>query len=282
MRNVKRASQLLAQASYTGTMSRLLTRNSYPSFGPSGLGGSFALGDWVDSSSHSRMMRGFATKKASKPEEAAVPKERKKRSSSKSASGSMAQAQSEETSAPAQDINPNQPDDFKKSQEPTNMEAMKELILRQTFQTEPGLATIASLGKADPRGKGGKNEVKLLRNVIDAVLTLNKHRIAKQETGLSSYLNFNTMSLPLSLAEQSDAAEMLNTLLRDTYLRYELLKGKSIRNSVRRRASNHQCCSAMVSASKMRPKSTSKPRRRLPLELLKESASGRISVNSSC
>ena len=65
-----------------------------------------------------------------------------------------------------------------------------------------------------------------------AVLALNKVRKASQDQGLATFTQFNTISLPLSLADEPDAAEMLNTLLRDTYLRFELLKGKSIRNSV--------------------------------------------------
>lgn len=255
MRNVKRASQLLAHACSSSSMNMLFGRTQYAILGANSTHCSTVLSNWTESTSHSRITRAYAAKKAKGSEDPAVPKERKRRASSKSSSDQAKLIESQENVTPTQDV---QPSDLKSSRDLTeepDIQKMKELILSQTFEREPGLATIASLGKADPRGKGGKNEIKLLRNVVDALLTLNKHRVASQETGLANYLNFNTISLPLSLAEQSNAAEMLNTLLRDTYLRYELLKGKSIRNSVRSLAYNRQCCSAMVSASKMKPRS---------------------------
>ena len=79
--------------------------------------------------------------------------------------------------------------------------------------------------KPSPRGRGGKNEAKLLRAVVDEAMHINSERGELNE--------FRTLSGPINLNGGPHLGVMANTLLRDCNLRFELLRGKHIENWVR-------------------------------------------------
>jgi isoleucyl-tRNA synthetase len=81
--------------------------------------------------------------------------------------------------------------------------------------------------KISSRGKGGKNELKLLKYVVDGAILLNKNRPALSK--------LDVMTGPVNITGNPHLGVMANTLIRDTFLRFELLRGKSISNSLSKR-----------------------------------------------
>ena len=78
--------------------------------------------------------------------------------------------------------------------------------------------------KISTRGKGGKNEIDVLPYVVDQALAVN----AKSRTGGK----LNVMTGPISIVGKPHLGVMANTLIRDTIIRFEMLRGKKVSNRV--------------------------------------------------
>jgi hypothetical protein len=73
-----------------------------------------------------------------------------------------------------------------------------------------------------PRGRGGKNEIDLLPAINDAAVALNKKRPSKNA--------FEIISSPINLAGEPHLGIFMNLILKDIFIRYNLLQGKKVTN----------------------------------------------------
>lgn len=74
------------------------------------------------------------------------------------------------------------------------------------------------------RGSGGKNEERSVKFVVDGCLKLNKER----QTGGHKM----AISGPIKLTGKPHLGEMMTALLRDIFLRMEMLRGNSVSNKL--------------------------------------------------
>jgi hypothetical protein len=73
-----------------------------------------------------------------------------------------------------------------------------------------------------PRGRGGKNEIDFLPAINDAAVALNKKRPSKNP--------FEIISSPINLAGEPHLGIFMNLILKDIFVRYNLLQGKKVTN----------------------------------------------------
>ena len=113
----------------------------------------------------------------------------------------------------------------------TENQEYKQLILKNYSLREEDQGKLQTQGepiKISTRGKGGKNELRMLQYVVDGALKMNNDRPATS--------NLEILTGPVGITGKPHLGVMANTLIRDTFLRFELLRGKRVHNSLRRLA----------------------------------------------
>ena len=75
------------------------------------------------------------------------------------------------------------------------------------------------------RGKGGKNEVRLLYNIVNNIVYNNRMN--------KSIYAYNTICKPIDIHQQPNISDMYISILRDIYMRYEMMRGKKIDSYIR-------------------------------------------------
>lgn len=112
--------------------------------------------------------------------------------------------------------------------EATDNQEYKQLILKNyslRAEDQNQVRTPDEPIKISARGKGGKNELRLLKYVVDGAIELKNNRPAVSKLDI--------ITGPLNITGNPHLGMMANTLIRDTFLRFELLRGKSVSNSLR-------------------------------------------------